>query len=69
MRYFAMVAAGFPVARPLALLRSPHDGVLESFRADRRWHADPRVELLTGEAERDLVELTTAQAERLKLLW
>jgi hypothetical protein len=69
MRYFAMVGEGFPVARPLALLRSPRPGVLESYRRDGRWRPDRRVELLTGEADRDLVELTAAQVDQLMPLF
>jgi hypothetical protein len=69
MRYFAMVGSGFLVVRPLALLRSPVDGVLESYRRDGRWRPDRRVDLLTGEADRDLVEVTAAQAEQLGLFW
>jgi hypothetical protein len=70
MRYFALVdPPEFTPQRPLSLLRSPGEGLIEAFSTDGRWHPDGRYSLLSGDSEHDLVELTAEQAAAVMPLW
>ena len=70
MRYFVVVdPPEFTEQQPLSLLRSPADGVIESFSTDGRWYPDGRYSLLTGESDHTLVEVTPERARTLEPLW
>ena len=70
MRYFAVInEPQFTLDRPLSLLRSPAEGIIEHFSTDGRWYPDGRYSLLSGESEHDLVEITAERAHALEPLW